>query len=612
MKKYILLLFVLIFSISGVFGQNKTALVIGNGAYSHFSRLANPTNEAIQMKNTLEGLGFEVILLLNGSKEDILDSVYSFENKLKQRGGLALFHYGGHGVQVDGKNYIIPTDADIPDERRVKTRGFDIDEIISAMDASGSKTNIVILDACRDNPLPGGSRSGTRGLTVTGFQPPDSIIVYSAEAGTTAQDGLFTPTLIKYLKMPGLDFIDVLRNVRTEVREKSKGAQRTGEYNQLETKLYLAGTGSAPVRTPGFQEEAAKYGSVKVSVVEAGTVYIDGVRMGNISANRSATLSDITTGTHQLEIRYGSKTERKSITVYENRIASAGFTWVDSSTVAMGNRDSSSGSGPEDDFVLVRGGTFQMGFNEKDSAKPVHSVTVSSFYMSKYEVTQKEYEAVMGKNPSSTSYGIGDNYPVDKVSWYDAIEYCNKLSKKEGLTPVYTIIKNRIDPNNSSSSDNLKWTVSSNINANGYRLPTEAEWEYAARGGNGYTYAGSNTIGSVAWYWKNSGDNTLSGDWDWDRVKENNGKSHPVGGKQANELGLYDMTGNAYEWCWDWYGSYSSSRQTDPVGKSSGWGRVFRGGSWGDSASRCHSAHRYYSTPGSRTIGVGFRLVRHP
>ncbi|MCK5197300.1 MAG: formylglycine-generating enzyme family protein [Spirochaetales bacterium] len=235
-------------------------------------------------------------------------------------------------------------------------------------------------------------------------------------------------------------------------------------------------------------------------------------------------------------------------------------------------------------MVVVEGGTFQMESTSGDGdEKPVHSVTGSSFYMSKYEVTQAEYKAVMGKNPSDTSRGIGDNYPVNKVSWNEAVEYCNKLSRKEGLTPVY-----------SGSGDNIKM----NINANGYRLPTEAEWEYAAMGGtstSSATYAGSNNIGSVAWYTDNS-----------------RGKTHPVGGKQANELGLYDMSGNVWEWCWDWYGGYSGGSQSDPTGKSSGSSRVHRGGGWSLYASICRSANRDSFSPSFRFSNLGFRLVRRP
>jgi len=264
-------------------------------------------------------------------------------------------------------------------------------------------------------------------------------------------------------------------------------------------------------------------------------------------------------------------------------------------------------------LVVVEGGTFQMGsISGQYDEKPVHSVTVNSFYMSKYEVTQGLYQAVMGTNPS---YYKGDELPVERVSWYDAVGFCNKLSALDGLEAVYTINKNITDPNNENSNDKLKWTVSCNINANGYRLPTEAEWEYAARGGNfcrGYTYSGSNSIDNVAWYWKNSGDKILTGEWDLDKLKANNGQTHPVGGKQANELGLYDMSGNVWEWCWDWYGDYSSGSQSDPTGMASGSSRVFRGGSWFSFASSCRSGYRDYYDPSCGVIGIGFRLVRRP
>ena len=171
-------------------------------------------------------------------------------------------------------------------------------------------------------------------------------------------------------------------------------------------------------------------------------------------------------------------------------------------------------------MIYVEGGTFQMGStNGGSSEQPIHTVTVSSFLIGKYEVTQKEWQEVMGYNPS---YSEGDNRPVEKVSWYDAVEFCNKLSEKEGLTPAYTI--NGFD-------------VSCNWSANGYRLPTEAEWEYAAKGGKkskNYKYSGSDNIDDVAWYDANS-----------------DGRSHDVGTKAPNELGIYDMSGNVWEMCWD-------------------------------------------------------------
>jgi formylglycine-generating enzyme len=232
-------------------------------------------------------------------------------------------------------------------------------------------------------------------------------------------------------------------------------------------------------------------------------------------------------------------------------------------------------------MVRVEGGTFQMGTANggDDDERPVHTVTVKSFYMGKYEVTQKEWQEVMRNNPSNFK---GDNLPVENVSYYNAIEYCNKLSQREGLTPAY-----------SGSGDN----ITCDWNANGYRLPTEAEWEYAAKGGNGspgnYTYSGSNTIGDVAWYVDNSG-----------------GRTQPVGTKAANSLGIHDMSGNVWEWCWDWYGGYSSGSQNDPRGASSGTSRVVRGGGWGYSAGALCSALRSYDYPSCRYGYLGFRLAR--
>jgi formylglycine-generating enzyme required for sulfatase activity len=228
--------------------------------------------------------------------------------------------------------------------------------------------------------------------------------------------------------------------------------------------------------------------------------------------------------------------------------------------------------------------------NGENNEKPVHTVTVKSFYMGKYEVTQKEWVAVMGTtvarqrdvlNKSWPLSGEGDNYPIYYVNWHEAVEYCNKLSLKEGLTPAYR-----------GSGD----TITCDFNATGYRLPTEAEWEYAARGGNkgprDYTYSGGNSADSVAWYDGNSGE-----------------RIHPVGTKQPNSLGLYDMSGNVWEWCWDWYGSYSGGHQTNPVGPASGRYPVLRGGGWYDYASFCTVAHRDGGSPTNRSSALGFRVV---
>lgn len=197
----------------------------------------------------------------------------------------------------------------------------------------------------------------------------------------------------------------------------------------------------------------------------------------------------------------------------------------------------------------------------------------------------------MGDNPSRFK---GDNLPVEQVSWYDAIEYCNKLSEREGLSPAYTINKGQRDPNNKNGNDRVKWLVIWNRNANGYRLPTEAEWEYACRAGTTTAYnTGASISDATGWYSENSGN-----------------KTHPVGQKSANAWGLYDMHGNVTEWCWDWYGTYSDAMQMDPGGVSSGSERVTRGGYWIISAPNLRSAYRSSGCPSLQSSFIGFRMVR--
>ena len=280
-----------------------------------------------------------------------------------------------------------------------------------------------------------------------------------------------------------------------------------------------------------------------------------------------------------------------------------------------GGSSDESGPPPIDGFEWIKGGTFAMGSNDTLDryANPPHQVTVSSFYMGKYQVTQEQYQAVMGNNPSAFTTANGfpsvlsetdAKRPVETVSWYEAIVFCNRLSVMQGLTPVYSIYGST-EPNvwiagaggSIPNNDNATWSaVIADWSANGYRLPTEAEWEYICRAGTTTAYNTGDTISDdTGWYRANSG-----------------GTTHEVGQKPANTFGLYDMYGNVWEWCWDWYDAYPDppEAKTDPLGAATGLQRVVRGGSCRTIAQYLRSADRSAGVPAILFNLLGFRLVR--
>ena len=241
-------------------------------------------------------------------------------------------------------------------------------------------------------------------------------------------------------------------------------------------------------------------------------------------------------------------------------------------------------------MIKIEGGTFLL--EDKIECE------VSDFYLGQYPVNQQLWEQVMGENPSSFK---GTSLPVESISWYDCVEFCNRLSEWEGMEKVYRIDKSRKDPNNEADekgifSDKLKWMVTPNFEADGYRLPTENEWEYAARGGKHAKeseYAGSVELKEVGWYRGNS-----------------HGETQIVGIQLPNELGLYDLSGNLREWCWDWRGNYPSKRIKNYRGPERGRYRVLRGGSWYLGAEYCRVSDRGYGSPDARLSLYGIRLAR--
>ena len=353
-----------------------------------------------------------------------------------------------------------------------------------------------------------------------------------------------------------------------------------------------------------------------------GTVAIPAFSVASGAVN-SGTEVTITCGTEGAKIYYTTDgteptaesteyTAAISVTAAVTLKAIAVKSGMNDSAVASASYTISSGNIPEG-FVKVKGGTVTGDTKYASSDNDYifiagRTVTISDMYVCDHEVTQAEYEKYCkyGSSSPSSSYGDGDNYPAYYVNWYDAIVYCNLRSIAEDLIPAYKIGE-ETDPRKWSgiagdavngycgpSKSNDTWNaLTYDKEANGYRLPTEAEWEYIAReeGTSTTTYSGSNTIDDVAWYSSNS-----------------SSKTHEVKGKQANSLGIYDMSGNVWEWCYDWYGTVS--RTTADTGASSGSDRVLRGGSWLNNASYCAVSYRGYDDPSSRLDYYGFRVVR--
>lgn len=445
----------------------RTALVIGNGEYAELGVLYNPPHDAADMGAALKALGFEVEVLINGDVVAMEDAIVRLGKRLSDSpGSVGFFFFAGHGVQYGGDNYLIPANARIASQSFLRSRAITVQEVLETMESGASRLNIVVLDACRDNPF-GWARSGQGGLGSLMAQPPGSMVVYATGAGGVAGDGkgrngIFTTELLKVLPQPGLDVAEIFRLTGYGVQQVTEGRQIPAIYSQFFGQEVL-------LPFEGLPQARPPYDINKLSVP----------------------------------------------------------------------------------LTYVEGGSFEMGYAKalNTTSQAVHTVELDGFYIGTYEITQRIWEQTVGANPSSVK---GKDYPVDRIRWIDAIAFCNALSRRDGLEEVYTIV---------GEEAVCDWQKV------GYRLPTEAEWEYAARGGTasqGYRYAGSNWADDVAWYGLNS-KKTI----------------HKVGTKQPNELGIYDMSGNVWEMCWDIYDVdyYDSSPRRNPTGGTFGAIRVIRGGS---------------------------------
>jgi formylglycine-generating enzyme required for sulfatase activity len=672
------------------------------------------------MAKALKDVGFEVLSGVNQNKRQMETLIREFGAKLANSGGVGLFYYAGHGVQVSGVNYLVPIDAEIPEEDEVQYQAVSLDLVLTKMTTAKNDLNLVILDACRNNPFARSWRTFRDGGNNDGLAkispPTGTLVLYATEPGKVASDGagrngLFTEALLKQIKTPNLEYDQMVKAVSAEVWQKSNKAQlpwkegnslsdfyfmrkdspvvEAVKNNQTETtivaktkveqekeawdlvknssdaedfRFYLkefpngANAEKAKIRLEELAWLALRNSNDKAKVqaylnefpnganASAARIKLRQMETATTTQNNPTTTTNQSTEDSLAELEAWNKIKNSTnpadfqafLKTYPSgafatqarakisNITDAEWTRLKTSknpndykTYLAANpngrfteeartrmnmlvqsmvafeqiRDSKDvedfkayvakypeGAFVEEargmfeapkvgvmrrnsfgmEFMYIPAGNFMMGSNEGGDEK-AHRVTLSQpFWMGRTEVTQAQWQAVMGNNPSY--FKNCPQCPVETVSWEDAQRFVDKLN---------------------AQNDGFK-----------YRLPTEAEWEYAARSGTTGDYAGN--LDSMAWYSGNSGN-----------------KTHEVATKQPNAWGLYDMHGNVWEWCEDWYGDYPSGAVTNPTGAASGSYRVFRGGSWYFDAVNLRSAYRNRNSPSLRLSRLGFRVVRY-
>ena len=509
-------LFILSFILGTLFATTanaeRRALLMGNKDYQ-VSPLNNPINDVNALKIKLKKLGFTVTLKKNLNRKQMRTAIRSFKNTLS-KGDLAVVYYSGHGAQVNGDNYLIPINNDIRDEFEISDGGVSLNFLIKNLVNAGS-TNIIILDACRDNPFKRRFKSSSRGLARIKQKVGGTLVAFAASAGGVSQDGnqsngTYTKYLLRHIGTSGITLNQMFTRVRKDVVTATGNDQFPIEENGLLETIYLAGNQS---------------------------------RQANSSNNQQQAISDTTI-----------PPQRKPY---------------------------------EPEMALIRGGTFMMGSpsSEKDryTNEKQHQVRVKDFWIGKTEVTFAQWDACAAgggcksnKRPSDEGWGRG-NRPVINVSWHDANEYTRWLSQKTGKK---------------------------------YRLPTEAEWEYAARGKSTSTFSFGSSYKQLCQY-GNHADQSV--DFEWKNKQCNDGvgnKTAQVGQYKANRYGLKDMHGNVYEWVCSGYDENYNGSESKCAKRNDSRSRVLRGGSWYNEPRSLRSANRFWLPAPDRHLNVGFRISR--
>ena len=514
--------------------EKRAAVIFANQDYDDPRYdLQKTHNDADDMAKVLGNIGFEVFPV----KEDLNRTAFyreinALRDKLKGF-QMVFFYYSGHGAEYQGQNYLIPTDIELEYDSDIKANGVEMALVYKVLAEARVKTTIVALDACRSLPI--GKGGLPTGLSIPRDNPAGTFTMYATEAGKIARENnkgrnsYFTQELLKQLPVPNLDINQIHYNTRQAVKAATNEEQAPDVADKLDNKLVLLQKDTYDPEKEAMRAEIER-----------------------LKAERETALKNATTPADNTRVTPSTATPAKT-------------------------NDSSSFMS----MISVQGGTFKRGD---------YDITVSDFSIGKYEVTVGQYMQFCKETNShwpewkevDINYHIvtdkydhykkmgkalgNPKHPIVGVRWYDAVAFCDWLSKKKGKI---------------------------------YRLPTEAEWEYAAGGGNsGRTvWAGTDTESAIGKYGNVDG------------IADGYEYTSPVGIFMANRLGLHDLTGNVWEWCSDWYGDYPKQSETNPQGPATGTSRVLRGGSWNNAPAYACATNRHSHTPRYCNYYFGFRVV---
>jgi formylglycine-generating enzyme required for sulfatase activity len=582
----------------------RLALVIGNDAYQNVPKLEKAGNDAAAMARELKTAGFDVTLARDQDFRSMLKKMDFFISHITGGDQVVIF-FAGHGVQLKTGNYLLPTDIETNSETEVEKTSISLNDVMDRLNEAKAAFALVMVDACRDNPLKSNGRAmgGTRGL-----QPPEppkgQMVIYSASKGQQALDklsqkdknpnGVFTREFIARMRKPGVRIEDLVREVQDSVESLAKSIgheQRPALYNEARGNFYFFGPTVVEVTEPVAQ--AAYSATPEKTAAQIDDEAWDSVKDGIDVDLMEEYLRQFPKGRHVGQARIAIvkfKAEAKRAAAVAPPIAAVtaapvlgtpGNPKLESSASAKARLAPAFRDCNEcPDMVAIPAGSFLMGNSDKsgitmrifstvtrvgkgaDKEKPAHQVQVHKFAIGKTPVTQAQWVSVMGSNPSEFSK-CGADCPVDNISWNDAKEFVRKLSAKTKKP---------------------------------YRLPSEAEWEYACTGGNPQPHCGGEDIDVLGWY------------------KGNSGKApHRVASMQPNAFGLFDMSGNVWQWVEDGYHSdYVDAPNDGSVWKTDDENpkRVLRGGSWSDDANSARSLNRNRDSADSRENNYGLRVAR--